>query len=231
MALAVIVFFGGERLKRPAADLISRKMKAFGGLAAGPVSFDFFFTSGEKYNLEKENRELRERVMELEAAESVAGFMASSEERISGAIPALILFRPPSISYDQFVVAKGEKDGVALGSLVLVGPNIFLGKVAEVFSETSRIEAFSSHGLELNVFLEKTNISVAAVGRSNHEFEITLPRDFPVEVGEKVFSLTDPPYLVGEVETVLAPASAPTKKLIVRQPFNIYTLRSLNILK
>jgi len=231
MALAAIIFLSGESLKHPLSDFLFRKLKTLGAFASSPVSFDFFFSNEEKYNLSKENRELRERVMNLEAAKSVSEFLASSEERISGSVSALVLFRPPSISYDQFIVGRGEKDGVAPGDLVLAAPNIILGRVAEVFSETSRIESFSSYGFELNVSLEKAKISAGATGRGNHEFEVTLPRDFPVEVGERVFSLTDPPYLVGEIEEVSSSASAPTKKLIIRQPFNIYGLRSVNILK
>jgi len=231
IGLAAIIFLGGENLKRSLADFFFRKLNKLGAFVSSPVSFELFFSSEEEYVLSKENRELRERVTNLEAAKSVSEFLASSEEKISGSVPALILFRPPSVSYDQFIVSKGEKDGVAPGNLVLVYPNIILGKVAEVFSETSRVESFSSYGLELNVSLEKAKISASALGRGNHEFEITLPRDFPIEPGEKVFSLTNPPYLVGEIEKVSSSASAPTKKLIIRQPFNIYALRSVNILK
>lgn len=178
-----------------------------------------------------ENQELKDKITELEASEALLEFTSKASEELKGTVSALILLRPPALAYDQLVVDKGKKDGVLLDKLVLAGPNIILGKVAEVFEETSRVMSFSSYGLETNVFLQKAGVSASASGLGNYEFVITLPRDFPAELGEQVFSLTDPPYFVGSVEKIASPASASTKKLTVRQPFNIYNLRKVNILK
>lgn len=231
MALAAVLFFGLSKLGRLAAEFSFKQIKTLKALGSPPSFSGIFQKNKETEELVLENRELKEKLRDLEAAKGLLEFTVKIQEESKGTIAALILLRPPALAYDQLIVDKGKKDGVVSGNLVLVGPNIILGKVAEVFEETSRVISFSSHGLEENVFLQEAGISASASGLGNYEFAITLPRDFPAETGDQVFSLTDPPYLVGSVEKISSESSASTKKLTVRQPFNIYNLRQVNILK
>lgn len=229
--LLVILFWGLGKLGRPIAEFAFKQIKTLGALGYSPYLGNFLAENKEAEDLILENEELKAKIRDLEASEALLEFTAKAEEELKGTISALILLRPPALAYDQLITDKGKENGVILDKLVLVGSGIILGKVAEVFEETSRVMSFSTYGLETNVFLRVAGVSASASGLGNYEFEITLPRDFPVEEGEQVFSLTDPPYLVGTVEKIASPASASTKKLTVRQPFNIYGLRSVNILK
>lgn len=144
---------------------------------------------------------------------------------------ALIIFRPPAIAYDQLIIDKGFRDGVREGALVIYSDYVLIGKIAEVFEDSSRVISFSSYGLEQSVFLEKAGISATALGYGNGEMIITLPRDFPAIIGDKAVSIEAPAYLVGIVERVESSPSSPLKTFIIKQPFNIYNLRSVNILK
>lgn len=146
-------------------------------------------------------------------------------------LKAEVIFRPPEIAYDQLIVARGLKDGVREGQIVLFGENIIIGFVGEVFEESSRVVSFSSFGGEHNVFLEEAGVSASSVGHGNGELRVFLPRDFPVFAGDRVFSLTSARYVVGFVEEIVSSPSAPLKVLKIKQPFNVYNLYSVSILK
>lgn len=146
-------------------------------------------------------------------------------------LKAEVIFRPPEIAYDQLIAAKGLKDGVKEGQIVLFGENIIIGFVGEVFEESSRVVSFSAFGDEHNVFLEEAGVSATAVGHGNGELRVSLPRDFPVFAGDRVFSLTSARYVVGFVEEIISSPSAPLKVLKIKQPFNVYNIYSVSILK
>ncbi|MEK7566970.1 MAG: rod shape-determining protein MreC [Patescibacteria group bacterium] len=235
---AFILFFFGKTLESKAAAIFFKKIKAVEALGFSPATYNFFGLLKSKGNILRENQELKEKLQESEAKADVSGFASltagqaeKSVDFLNGFLEARVLMVPPAIDYDQLIVGKGAQDGVESGKIVLVGQNIIFGTVGDVFSGSSRIISFSSYGREQNVFLEKAGISATATGRGNNELAVTLPRDFPAEVGDKAYSMTDRPYLVGLVEKIEAHPSSPIKTLKIRQPFNIYNLRSVNILK
>ena len=224
---AVFLFFFSATFKHSAASFVFRKIKTARSLVLSS-SYDFL---ASKNSLLKENTALRLKLADLETQKSLFEFRQEKADLPENFIEAVVIFRPPAINYDQLILGKGAEDGVKQGQLVLAGKNIIIGTVSEVFDDSSRVVSFSSYGIEQNVFLAKPGVSVTAVGMGNNELSITLPRDFQAESGSAVFSLTNQPYIVGYVSEIETPPSAPVKTLKVKQPFNIYSLYSVNILK
>ena len=144
---------------------------------------------------------------------------------------AVVIARPPAIAYDQLVINKGTADGVAEGQEVLVSDDISIGVAGETFQETSRVILYSAYGREQNVFLEKTGVAAIAVGRGNGELAIVLPRDLSVFVGEKIITLAARPRVIGFVEKVEAPPNSPTQTLQIKQPFNIYNIYHVGVVR
>ena len=204
--ISAVLFFVGQSLEFKAAPFLFRKLASLKAL--------FYFPDWKNETQIGQNSSLDQDVW------------------IDGGdfLEALVILRPPAIAHDQLIVNKGFKDGVMDGQLVVIDDSVIVGKVGEVFEDSSRVISFSSYGLEQNVFLQQAGISATALGFGNNELIITLPRDFPVSVGDKAVSLTSQPYLVGIIESIDLSPSSPLKTLRIKQPFNIYHLRSVNIL-
>lgn len=228
---ATVFYFSGRNLDQSASAYIFSKLKKLQALGSSAQGYGLLigFRSGSELILE--NRELKRRIEELEAEISVLKLESSGGEKTENLIPAGVIFRPPQLAYDELIIDKGANDGLSAGKPVLVGEYTLAGELREVFAQTSRVILLSSFGREQNVFLEKSRSAVLATGRGSQELEVILPRDFPAEAGEKVFSFHQPPYLVGIVEKVVSLPTSPTKKLKIRQPFNLNNLRSVNIPK
>ncbi len=223
---AIFLFFFADSFKGRVASLIFKKITATRSLIQ-LQTYDFF---KNKTGLVKENRELKLSLAEMEAEKSILEF-SPKENTPRDFIEAIVIFRPPAINYDQIILGKGSKDGVTPGQPVLAGKNMLIGTIGEVFDESSRAVLFSSYGLEQNVFLEKSGLAVSAVGQGNNELAITLPRDFQADENAAVFSLTDPPYIIGYVVYTQTSPNSSVKTLKIKQPFNMYNLYSVNILK
>lgn len=227
-----VLFFLARPLERHVASFLFSKLYVFKSSLGLPVSYRLYpIVSKSKdilevnIGLKKENERLKAKIANLEFS------VSRPQGTLSRGRRAGILFRPPATPYDQLIIDKGEKDGLQVGKQVLAYEDILLGQVDEVFEGTSRVVLFSSYGQEQDVFLEHAQISVRASGQGNSEFLVTLPRDFPVRIGERVFSGSEPAYLIGLVEAVTGKASSPTKKIRIRQPFNLNHLHTVYVLE
>ncbi|QQG46289.1 MAG: hypothetical protein HYY55_00370 [Candidatus Niyogibacteria bacterium] len=227
----LLLFFFGKFIEPGAASFLFKKIESIKALGSAPISYyNFWGLFKYKSEILRQNQELAERLTALESREMVLKFSGLFENS-ADFMEATVILRPPAIEYGQLIVSKGLSDGVTEGKIVLLGDSVIVGAVGEVFSGSSRVISYSDYGREQNVFLEQAGISASAVGQGNNELEITLPRDFPVYAGDRAFSLTDPPYLVGLVERVESSASSPVKTLKIKQPFNIHNIYSVRILK
>ena len=227
-----VLFFLARPLERHVASFLFSKLYVLESSLGLPVSYRFYpiFNKPkdileENTNLKKENEKLKAKIANLEFS------VSRPQGVLTGGRRAGILFRPPATPYDQVIIDKGKKDGLKVGRRVLAYEDILLGQVDEVFESTSRVVLFSSYGQEQDVFLERAQISVSASGQGNSEFLVTLPRDFPVRIGERVFSGSEPAYLIGLVEAVTGEATSPIKKIRIRQPFNLNHLHTVYVLE
>ncbi|MEK7598995.1 MAG: rod shape-determining protein MreC [Patescibacteria group bacterium] len=235
-AAFALLFFLGD-VEKSVSNYVFDKLKKTQTLGFFPLRYGFVIGGSSGAKLAAQNKELAGRVEDLEAKLAAINFQSRREELLAGvasnaagAVWAGIILAPPGLAYDQLIIDKGIEDGVAAGNMVLAGKNIILGYVEETFDSTSRVILLSSFGREQNLFLEKAGSAMLAVGKGANQLEASLPRDFPVETGENLFTLTEPPYLAGLVEKIDSGPSSPVKKLKIRQPFNLNNLRSVNIL-
>src|SRR3989344_3591740 len=79
-----------------------------------------------------------------------------------GGIIAAVSTRPPYSPYDTFVIDAGRRDGVISGDFVLVGDHLIIGEISEVFSNFSKVKAFSSPGEKIKVLLAGANVLTTA---------------------------------------------------------------------
>ncbi|MEK9177286.1 MAG: rod shape-determining protein MreC, partial [Patescibacteria group bacterium] len=100
-------------------------------------------------------------------------------------VAARVLARPPRTHYDTLVVDTGLSSGVASGDLVVFGA-VALGRVASAGTNTALVELFSNPGANHDVLLGEPHSVAIAKGLGGGAFELTVPEEIAVAVGDTV---------------------------------------------
>ncbi len=201
--------------------------------------FGFFSRSS---TLRKENEKLRDelyafRVREVEFNQmqteytdlkTLLGDSASSSVK-SGVTLARVLSKPPFTPYDSFVVNKGTFARVSVGNLVYANKGLVIGRVTKVTSNASFVTLFSSGGEAQEFLVSRTGVSLLVTGKGGGNFEIYVPKDFDINIGD---SLTEPSYDIGIVAEVYAideTSQNSFKRVYARVPKAIFQTKSVLI--
>lgn len=227
--ISLALFFLEPGFKTPIGSFVFSRIKNILNASALPAKKITLFISGDQSELTEENNKLKDKIKSLEAKLAVSknsnSILPADEEKIQ----ASIILWPPAIAYDHVIINKGRENGVYEGNTVLAYDNIFLGKIGEVFDTSSRVYLISKFGNEHNVFFEHSNTVLRAVGYGNSELRVELPREFPVNTGEKVFLSKEVPYLIGFIEEIVSNPQSTLKSAYIRLPFNINNVHTVGI--
>ncbi|MDB5254391.1 MAG: Rod shape-determining protein MreC [Parcubacteria group bacterium] len=212
--------------------IVSPLWSGEGALARGMENISGYFRT--KNALIEENQNLRTRVASQDLALVQSRTNTSSSEEIlshlgrvasSSGIAASVLVHPPETPYDILIIDAGSSEGVTVGQKVLLPEGPEIGKVVETFSHQSRVHLFSSSGEQTAAILERNMTPVTLIGQGGGSFEIELPRDVAVEVGDKIISPDIRSALIGVVGGVDAAPTDSFKKVLVGSVENMYSLR------
>jgi len=135
---------------------------------------------------------------------------------------ARILSQPNRSPYDIFYVDIGKDQNLKVGSLVVSG-NILLGVVDTVYSKNSKIRLFSSPGTELQVDIGEKKIPAISQGRGGGMFEIKIPKDIKISLGDAIVHSSIHNYLVGVVLKINLKSTSSFQTILFRAPVNIFT--------
>lgn len=213
-------------------NLFSPLWRGENAVAVGFRNLATFFRS--KNSLIEENRILRDKLVSNELANMSLQTIGEAENSLlsnfgrtnpNKFIAASVLVHPPQTPYDSLIIDAGAMDGVPLDAEVSLPEGPKIGAVTEVFSKSSRVKLYSSNGEETNAVLERGEVPVTLIGRGGGNFEIALPRDVAVEVGDKILSAHLSPTVIGVVGDIEMKPTDSFKKIIVRSVANIYSMR------
>lgn len=195
----------------------------------------------------RENKELRQRIAELEAEEALtrsfrrenatlkahlsvpsdtAVQSTSTPLRERGFLTAAILARAPRTPYGVLTVDAGARAGVDRGDPVYASKHVRLGTVADTAHHTAKVALFSSPGTKTNAMLAGAEKSVAVelTGRGNGAFEAQLPHNILVAKGDVFVLPGNRLEAVAVVEKVEESANSPFQLIHARAPVNIQEL-------
>ncbi|OHA25888.1 MAG: hypothetical protein A3C06_00320 [Candidatus Taylorbacteria bacterium RIFCSPHIGHO2_02_FULL_46_13] len=182
----------------------------------------------ENQRLSTELTDARERLLQLEALQTQLKELQlfSSRSDHTKRIFSVVLLRPPLSPYDTLVLDVGIDDGVSAGDMVFsIAGSSAVGKITEVFQDFSRATLFSSPGNQFPVFLGAKSIQATAYGVGGGAFQLLLPREMEVAVGDMVTFPSLNPSVVGVVQLVEHQAVDFLQHVSFRSPVNFNELR------
>lgn len=204
---------------------------ASAGIGEGLGNFFSFFRT--KASLETENAALNNELATDQGIAAERDFyqdeaaallnMASSSP--SGFIIAPIISKPGFSPYDTFVVGVGAHDGVKAGQTVLTDKTTIIGRVVAAEGNSATVVLASSPGESESVLVGSTSIETMADGLGGGNFQIKLPRNVSVQVGDFVSLASSPQEMFGVIGSVEAGASDSFETALFRSPVNVNSLR------
>lgn len=191
---------------------------------------DFFLKNrreaSESVILKQQNEEL---LAQIQAAQI---FGKKAEEKKPSLIEAKVFSTYPFNIKNTITVSVGEKDGIRKNMPALLGEDILIGRVSEVFGEYSVIQTVFDPSWQMSVRMGKDGIDGLLEG--GNEPKITLIEKSKVCGAEDfVYSASKEfPYglKIGEILRVEDDSAGVFKEAILKIPFNAGELRSVNIL-
>ena len=138
---------------------------------------------------------------------------------------AAVLERPPYAGYDRIIIDVGTSQGLKVGNIIYAPGNIRIGKISDVFSQTSKVTLYSSPGQTYQVLIGHGHTPATALGRGGGQYTAELPRDVTVAAGDIVSATTLNDDFFGVVSAIEADPAQPFKTVYFAPPVNIYQLR------
>jgi cell shape-determining protein MreC len=204
---------------------------------------EFAIESGSLHSIDsllKENELLKQKIADdetkLAIVESVNSENAelrkllqiSSSTNSTLFVVAPVIKKPPFGIYDELIIDIGKDKGVSTTSLVYASDNVPIGRVVDVFSQTSKVILFSSPGQKHDVLLSN-KIPAVAIGRGGGQYEVSVPRGLNIALGDFVSYANLDVRPMGKIIYIDSNESLPFEKVLFSAPINIYELRWVTV--
>ena len=213
-------------LFRPILILGNNVGEKFGNLSAYFISKNSLYLQNQNFQAQLNEEEMR-----------MANYNSISDENIGlkeilgrkdpkiNMILAVILSKPNQSIYDTLIIDAGIKQGLQTGNVVFALGNVPIGRIAEVYPNSSKVVLFSNAGEKTQVVITGNNIFMEIIGRGGGNFEMILPRDLTLQKGDQVVLPGINPYVLAVVETVISDPRNPFTKALLSSPANIQELK------
>lgn len=174
----------------------------------------------EKISLYEE-QSARYRALEVQndALRDIASLVESEREGKTARV--LSSFR--SSPYGTFVVGAGERDGIAVGDIVLTPGGFALGRVTDLDAHTATVDALFAPGHTAEVIVGDVAFSVEGRGGGNARAEI--PRGADIAVGDAAIVPEYGGRAAGVIGDIRSASSSATQTIFLRLPHNLDSLR------
>ncbi len=208
-----------------------------------------YFTS--KNSLQKENEDLKSQLEADQASlanynsilsenESLKEILGRKNSKVSFVLSA-ILSKPNQSPYDTLVIDAGADEGLQVGNKVFAIGNVPIGRISNVYPNSSKVILFSNSGEKTQVVVGSKNtrlndhqvgqVFLDLVGRGGGNFEMIMPRDLTLTKGDQAVLPGITPYVVGIIETIISDPRDPFSKALLVSPVNVQELKFVEVEK
>lgn len=146
---------------------------------------------------------------------------------------ARVLTLPPQSLYDTLIIDSGKIQGINNGKKVFAGENILIGVVSEVYEKTAKVKLYSSPDEKYDVIIGVASSSVraTAVGRGSGMFEVFVPREAQVEVGDSVTVPEISTTIYGKVSYIITDPARAFDSILFQSSIPLQSLRRVYVEK
>ena len=146
------------------------------------------------------------------------------EKRVLG----IVLVKPNQTPYDTLILDIGGNRDVAVGDKVFL-ESVLLGEVTDVYPVSSKVKLYSTPDEKKTVSVGKDAISAEATGLGGGNFEVLLPRDSNVHVGDYVSIPGIQPALLGVVGRIETDSIDAFDRVYFKSEVNPFSLRFVEV--
>ena len=144
---------------------------------------------------------------------------------------AYVLIKPGQTPYDQLIIDVGTNLGVSVGDLVAVEGSVVIGEITEVFSDTAKVELYSTPNKILTILIGPNSIQAEAVGVGLGNFRVKLPKETDVKEGDSVIIPSISTNVFGVVEKIDSADANTFQNIYFKNPVNLSEIKSVVVLK
>ena len=142
-------------------------------------------------------------------------------------------YTPGSVN---FLINKGERDGISRGDIVMTEERVLVGRISEVFSDSSRVSILSDEDFKITVSIIGRKTKGIARGSADGSVYLDLVvQDEEVTTGDTVASSGDDLFpaslIVGTIDYVDSAGAGVFKKIEIRPAMEKIKIASVLILK
>ncbi len=141
-----------------------------------------------------------------------------------------VLKIPPATLFDTMIINVGEEDAVSVGKRVFVGDMISVGVVSEIYKDTAKVSLYSTPGNSFDVLIGSTT-RATAYGRGAGQFEVVVPREANVTVGDQVTIPSITSVLFGTIGAVITDPAKAFASAIFLGPVPLQTITRVYVEK
>ena len=199
-------------------------------LLTGTIYFTAFFIKKERsfdenLRLKQENQELKAQMQKF--------LILNSKLEIprENFLAAKVFSAYPFNIKNQITVNAGKKQGIKKLAPAVLGENILIGQVNEVFENYSVVKTIFDSNFQLPVRIGKDEINALFQGGGEPKVNL-IDKEKPIQAGDIVYSASSEfPYglKIGEISEIKETSAGVFKEAILKMPFNANELREVNI--
>lgn len=218
----LVLFFAGGKI-RGFFQIINFSANSVRLITITPLEGLFGYFESKKILIEEnkelglENKSLKIELLTLESLreenknlKEVLDYERVPDERLL----ARVINKPPLSPFDTFIIDAGNSD-LQIDSDVYYR-DVLIGKISETFSKTAIVKLNSSPDIEITIKINDNDTT--ARGHSNGTFEIMLPKDVLVEVGDIIKQDSS---VIAVVSGIESESSNTFQKIYFSYPFKL----------
>ena len=148
-------------------------------------------------------------------------------------IPANVVFGGGYLFFDVLLINQGENAGIKIGDMVTYQNEVFLGRITEVGADWSKIGLLGRLGNKIILRQDAPeniqSIPIEAIGLGGGEFQIEMPAETNLKIGDIFRSAENPEYIAGMVDKISFKSGDQFKEIGLISPLSPVLLNEVDI--
>ena len=146
-------------------------------------------------------------------------------------ILANVILKPGLSVYNSLILDIGADYEIEKGDKIFAGENVIIGEIEEVYSKTSKVKLYAFPKDQLDVVIGFDKIPAIALGKGDGTFEIKLPQDTDISIGDIVTLPEEELKVLAFVEDIVINPEDPFETILAKSPINFFKLRWVQIIQ